>query len=110
VPASAVRQDTSGDEVAMDEGPAARSMVWRVRGGIAEKLTVRTGVADGDLIEVLDGIEVGDSIIMSSPTSLKPGRPVIAQPVQTATSAPSASAAATAAKAADTADTAKADK
>ena len=50
-----------------------QSVLWRVKDGTAEKLVVRTGVTDGDLTEVLEGVGVGDQVIISSPAGLKPG-------------------------------------
>jgi hypothetical protein len=49
-----------------------------VKNGIAEKLTVHTGVSDGDLMEVLGSIAVGDQVIVSSPAGLKSGTAVTA--------------------------------
>ena len=77
VKAQALRQEAvaaAGGEEARDDDK--QSILWRVRNGAAEKLVVRTGVTDGDLTEVLDGVSVGDQIIMSSPTGLTPGLPV----------------------------------
>lgn len=62
----------SGD--AGGEGP--HRVVWRVRGGTAEKLVVRTGITDGDLTEVLDGVQIGEQIVVSSPAGLTSGGPV----------------------------------
>ncbi len=77
VKSQALRQEavaaTEGAEGGDDD---KQSVVWCVRNGVAEKLVVRTGVTDGDLTEVLGGVNVGDQVIMSSPANLKPGSPV----------------------------------
>jgi RND family efflux transporter MFP subunit len=75
VKAQALRQEA----VVATEGSAEpgdddkQSVLWRVKSGTAEKLVVRTGVTDGDLTEVLEGVSVGDLVIVSSPATLKPG-------------------------------------
>lgn len=66
---------TGGDEGGGDDDK--QSVLWRVNNGTAEKLVVRTGVTDGDLTEVLEGVSVGDQVIVSSPAGLKPGTPVV---------------------------------
>ena len=77
VKAQALRQEAvvaaEGSEAGDDD---KQSVVWCVRNGTAEKLVVRTGVTDGDLTEVLGGVNVGDQVIMSSPAGLKSGSPV----------------------------------
>ena len=80
VKAQALRQEAAtaaagSAEVREDD---KQSVVWRVRGGVAEKLVVRTGVTDGELTEVLEGVSIGDQIIVSSPAGLTPGMPVTA--------------------------------
>jgi RND family efflux transporter MFP subunit len=67
-----VKSDGSTEPGADDK----QSVLWRVKSGTAEKLVVRTGVTDGDLTEVVDGVKVDDQIIVSSPSGLTPGMPV----------------------------------
>jgi RND family efflux transporter MFP subunit len=78
VPTQALRQEavatTSDNQEATDDDK--QSVLWRVKAGSADKLVVRTGVTDGDLTEVLEGVNVGDEIIVSSPAGLKPGSAV----------------------------------
>jgi membrane fusion protein (multidrug efflux system) len=90
VPQQALRQEVvaraaapgpaeSGDSGEGDEGgDDKQSVVWVVKNGIAEKLTVHTGVSDGDLMEVLGSIAAGDQVIVSSPAGLKSGTAVTA--------------------------------
>ena len=47
-----------------------------MRGGTAEKLVVRTGVTDGDLTEVPEGVSVGDRGGRKLARRTKPGAPV----------------------------------
>ena len=78
VKTQALRQEAvaaaEGSEPGSDDDK--QSVLWRVKDGTAEKLVVRTGVTDGDLTEVLEGVSVGDQVIVSSPASLKPGTKV----------------------------------
>ena len=76
VKTQALRQEAvaSGSTETADDDK--QSVLWRVSGGTAEKLVVRTGVTDGDLTEVLEGVRSGDPIIVSSPAGLKPGMKV----------------------------------
>lgn len=78
VKTQSLRQEAVLAKDGNDEGgdDDKQSVLWRVRGGTAEKLVVRTGVTDGDLTEVLEGVSVGDQVIVSSPAGLKPGAPV----------------------------------
>ncbi|HRI18677.1 MAG TPA: efflux RND transporter periplasmic adaptor subunit, partial [Burkholderiaceae bacterium] len=75
VKTQALRQEAvaaaEGSEPGSDDDK--QSVLWRVKDGTAEKLVVRTGVTDGDLTEVLEGVGVGDQVIISSPAGLKPG-------------------------------------
>ena len=75
VKTQALRQEavaaTEGSEPGSDDDK--QSVLWRVKDGAAQKLVVRTGVTDGDLTEVLEGVGVGDQVIVSSPAGLKPG-------------------------------------
>lgn len=74
VPANALRQEAALD-TGDDSGDDAdkQSVLWRVKNGTAEKLVVRSGLSDGDLVEIIDSVVEGDQIIVSSPASLKNG-------------------------------------
>jgi hypothetical protein len=52
--------------------------VTRVKGGIAERVTVALGVrqADTEEVEVLEGIAPGDLVILGSAMGVAPGTPV----------------------------------
>jgi RND family efflux transporter MFP subunit len=73
VPAQAVHADQAG------EAEGERQVVWRVKGGVAEKVAVRTGALDGDVVEVLSGLAEGDAVVVSSPAALRPGLAVLAR-------------------------------
>ena len=84
VPAQALKQESVSQD--SDEGAEVgggeeekQSVVWVVRGGLAQKLVVRTGVQDGNLVEVIGPVMAGDQIIVSSPAGLKPGIKVVVQ-------------------------------
>lgn len=81
VPAVAVREEAVSPPADLDgDGEEDKqSVVWRVRNDKAEKVPVRTGVADGDVVEVLSGVEIGDAIVISSPSGLKQGAQVTVQ-------------------------------
>lgn len=74
VPAQALRQEATLDS-GEDTGEEAdkQSVLWRIKNGTAEKLVVRSGLSDGDLVEIIDSVAEGDQIVISSPASLKPG-------------------------------------
>ncbi len=74
VPAQSLRQEATLD-TGDDSGEEAdkQSVVWRIKNGVAEKLVVRSGLSDGDLVEIIDSVAEGDQIVISSPASLKPG-------------------------------------
>ncbi len=74
VPANSLRQEATLD-TGDDSGEEAdkQSIVWRVKNGTLEKLVVRSGLSDGDLVEIIDSVVEGDQIVISSPASLKPG-------------------------------------
>jgi RND family efflux transporter MFP subunit len=77
VKAQALHQEAvASGEPGADSVAERQSVLWRVRGGTAEKLVVHTGVTDGDLSEVLDGVRVGDQIVISSPAGLSNGAAV----------------------------------
>lgn len=88
VPAVAVREEALTPPADLDgDGEEDRqSVVWRVRNETAEKVPVRTGVTDGDTVEVLSGIEAGDQIVVSSPSGLKQGAKVTVQAAAAAVS------------------------
>jgi RND family efflux transporter MFP subunit len=50
-----------------------------VRGPIVERRAVKIGGADGDRVEVLAGLQAGDRVVISPPTNLDDGDPVIVQ-------------------------------
>lgn len=81
IPAIAIHEEAISPPADLDgDGEEDKqSVVWRVRGEVAEKVTVRTGVTDGDIIEVLSGVESGDQLVISSPAGLKPGAKVLTQ-------------------------------
>jgi RND family efflux transporter MFP subunit len=81
VPATAVREESVSPPADLDgDGEDDKqSVLWRVVGESVEKVVVRTGVTDGDITEVTGGIQVGDAVVVSSPSNLKPGAKVIVQ-------------------------------
>jgi RND family efflux transporter MFP subunit len=50
-----------------------------VRGPIVERRAVKLGGADGERVEVLAGLQAGDRVVISPPTNLDDGDPVIVQ-------------------------------
>jgi membrane fusion protein (multidrug efflux system) len=65
LPAQAVVQSARG------------SQAWRVRGGIAEPVVFIPGVRDAQNVEVLSGLEAGDTILVSGLMQLRPATPVV---------------------------------
>ncbi|MCB0666091.1 MAG: efflux RND transporter periplasmic adaptor subunit [Saprospiraceae bacterium] len=63
-------------------------VVYLMRGGIAEEVGVKTGVRTDRSIQVLDGIGIGDSVIVSALMSMKPKLPVTVQEVISLETAP----------------------
>lgn len=63
-------------------------VVYLMRAGRAEEVAVRTGVRTDRTIQVLEGIEVGDSVIVSALMSMKPDLPVMLQEVVSIQTAP----------------------
>jgi len=51
--------------------------VFVVNNGVAERRAVKTAGADGDRIEVLEGVASGERVVLSPPPTLKPGDKVI---------------------------------
>ena len=52
--------------------------VYLAKAGKAEKRTVRTGQTNGDLVEIVSGLEAGDPVVTRGGFSLQPGDPVVA--------------------------------
>lgn len=63
-------------------------VVYLMREGKAEEVAVRTGVRTDRTIQILDGIGVGDSVIVSALMSMKPELPVSLQEVVSIQTAP----------------------
>ena len=81
VKAQALHQEAAaGADSGEAGGEGKQRVVWRVRGSTAEKRVVRTGVTDGDLTEVLEGVQIGEQIVVSSPAGLTSGAPVSIRP------------------------------
>ncbi len=53
-----------------------RSIVYKVARGKAMMITVRLGEASGVRVEVLDGLVVGDIVVVRGNERLRPGQPV----------------------------------
>lgn len=73
VPAQALRQEAAldtGDDT--EDDADKQSVLWRVKNGTVEKLVIRSGLSDGDLVEIIDSVAEGDQIVISSPANLKP--------------------------------------
>jgi membrane fusion protein (multidrug efflux system) len=51
-------------------------LIWIIREGKAKSIIVKTGVRTIDKIEILDGINQGDSIITTGLMQVRPGSPV----------------------------------
>jgi len=81
VPLTAVREETVSPPADLDgDGEEDKqSVLWRVTGETVEKVVVRTGVTDGDITEIVGGVQPGDQVVTSSPTGLKPGSKVLVQ-------------------------------
>jgi len=50
-----------------------QTFVFVVRGDRAERVAVRVGGSDGDRLEILAGLAVGDRVVVTPPPSLAPG-------------------------------------
>jgi HlyD family secretion protein len=72
------------DALLLPEGALFRSggrwQVFRVDGGRAKKTAIRTGLRDGRLREVLEGLSAGDSVILHPDPELEDGTRVEALP------------------------------
>lgn len=51
-------------------------LVYRIRNGKAEQVKVKTGLRQPKLVQVTEGIQAGDSILVSGLLQVKPGMPV----------------------------------
>jgi HlyD family secretion protein len=49
------------------------SSVMRVREGVVERVAVRTGIRDGGMVEVLDGLAAGDQIVLKAGAFVRAG-------------------------------------
>lgn len=72
---------------------ARGAQVWRVRGGVAELALFTPGARDAEKVEVLAGIEAGDTVLISGLLQLRPGTAVIPQIAGSAAASPATSAA-----------------
>ncbi|HND11148.1 MAG TPA: efflux RND transporter periplasmic adaptor subunit [Pseudomonadota bacterium] len=81
VPVTSVREESFSPPADLDgDGEDDKqSVLWRIVGESVEKVVVRTGVTDGDLTEVVGGIQPDDQVVISSPAGLKPGVKVVVQ-------------------------------
>ena len=81
VPLVAVREETVSPPADLDgDGEDDKqSVIWRVAGDSVEKVVIRTGVTDGDITEIVGGVQAGDQVVISSPTGLKNGSKVTVQ-------------------------------
>jgi RND family efflux transporter MFP subunit len=50
-----------------------RDVVFVVKENVAERRAVRTGAADGDHVEVLSGLQVGEQVVVDGPATLADG-------------------------------------
>lgn len=73
----AIVHDTRADAVLVPRGAVvtedAKSSVFVVRDGVAQRQLVRTGYITNGSIEILEGIEAGDAVITVGQSSLKDG-------------------------------------
>ncbi len=63
----------------MTEGEA--SYVWTIRDGAAERVPIKRGRELEDGVEVRDGLNDGDPVIVEPPPGLKEGQKVVSKPV-----------------------------
>jgi membrane fusion protein (multidrug efflux system) len=56
---------------------ARGAQVWRVRSGIAELAVFQPGARDANMVEVVSGLNEGDTILVSGLLQLRPGTAVI---------------------------------
>ena len=50
-----------------------RSRVMRVRDGLVERVVVKTGIRDGGLVEVIDGLAAGDLVVTKAGAFVRAG-------------------------------------
>jgi HlyD family secretion protein len=66
--------DEKADALLVERGPFLEAgqgrFAYRVRDGIAERVPLATGVASLDAVEIIDGAEVGDRIVVSGVEAL----------------------------------------
>ena len=53
-----------------------RTFVIRDKGGKAEWVNVSRGAADGDLVEVIGGLQAGDKVVKRANDELREGTPL----------------------------------
>jgi len=70
VPAAAVVKSTSGELVFVARADST-----------VESRPVSTGIADGDLVEILAGVEAGETVVVSGQQRLRPGARIAARPL-----------------------------
>lgn len=59
-------------------GVASGKAVFVVRDGVARLALVKDGMALGDMLEIVEGIQPGDRVVLSPPSSLKDGDKIAA--------------------------------
>ncbi|MGE0680549.1 MAG: efflux RND transporter periplasmic adaptor subunit [Candidatus Binatia bacterium] len=57
-------------------GDGEQTFVWTIRNGQAYRTSVRTGEDFGDSVQITDGLEGGEALIVAGPDSLQDGMPV----------------------------------
>jgi membrane fusion protein (multidrug efflux system) len=62
------------DAVLVEKG---RSSVFTVVDNKAKRVTVKTGFNDNGVVEILDGVKAGDSVILIGKQAISDGQPVI---------------------------------
>lgn len=75
---SAVREQATAAPAATLRQEGGEPVVYRVRGGVAERIAVRTGLTDeaAGFVELLGGVAPGDSLLMGVVPGLRPGAQV----------------------------------
>jgi hypothetical protein len=58
---------------------AERTFVVRIRNGKAEWVDVKKGAADGDNIEVMGNLQVGDMVVRRATDEIRDGAPLPAK-------------------------------
>ena len=49
----------------------SRKFVWRIQGGKAEKVKIETGIRIGETVEILNGLNVEDSVVTKGKLKLR---------------------------------------